>query len=74
MIYDGNLLLKTPDSKQTNFQNDQRGNLLLETPHSRQSNFQWGAEVSGINDLICHKIFLRAVSFFPNPMVEPFMF
>ena len=79
------------------------GNLLLQTPQSRQTNFQWGAEVSGINDLICHKIFLCAflplmcdiraassilttltsleqllhiatVSFFPNPMLEPFMF
>ena len=42
----GNLLLETPDSKQTNFQNDQKGSLLLETPDSGQTSFQydqWGS-------------------------------
>ena len=36
----GNLPLKTPEPRQTNFQNDQKENLLLETPDSRQTNFQ----------------------------------
>ena len=56
MIRGGKLLLETPDSRQTSFQNDQRGNLILGTPpDSTKTNFNMikgGAGVGGVNDLI----------------------
>ena len=56
MIREGNLLLETPDSRQTNFQNDQRGIIYywkFQTPDKLIFNMiKGGAGVGGINDLI----------------------
>ena len=57
MISDGNLLLETPDSRQTNFANDQSGLFTigrkLKTPDKLIfSMIKGGAGVGDINDLI----------------------